>query len=90
MFKINESEKVYISGGPLNATYKFEQLHFHWGEKDEEGSEGRINNQPFAMELHAVFYNSEYKDFQEALEHSDGLSVLGYFFEVKQFKRFVN
>ncbi|KAE8745600.1 hypothetical protein FOCC_FOCC007711, partial [Frankliniella occidentalis] len=28
-----------MRGGPLDGTYKFSQLHFHWGPSDSEGSE---------------------------------------------------
>lgn len=40
--KTNQIAK--ISGGPLVGKYKFQQLHYHWGPNDEEGSENRINN----------------------------------------------
>jgi carbonic anhydrase len=70
-------------GGPLNGTYIFEQLHFHWGENDREGSEDLINNHSFAMELHAVFYKDRYGSLSDAIHYSDGLAVLAYFFEVQ-------
>ncbi|KAG7190875.1 hypothetical protein KM043_006936 [Ampulex compressa] len=82
MLKANESEAALVSGGPLgNQTYVFEQLHFHWGENDLEGSEDLINNHSFAMELHAVFYKQQYKSMSEAVKHPDGLAVLAYFYE---------
>lgn len=31
MFTIDAAEKPQVSGGPLNGTYQFTQLHFHWG-----------------------------------------------------------
>ena len=71
-----------MSGGPLTGTYVFEQLHFHWGKNDSEGSEDLINNHSFAMELHGVFYKGIYKSMKEAIKHKDGLAVLAYFFEV--------
>lgn len=71
-----------MSGGPLNGTYVFEQLHFHWGENDWEGSEDLINNHSFAMELHAVFYKDDYGSMNGAVSHRDGLAVLAFFFEV--------
>lgn len=80
----NGSRPIYVSGGPLplDENYKFEQLHFHWGEHDREGSEDLINNHSFAMELHAVFYKDSYGSSKEAMTHSDGLAVLAFFFEV--------
>lgn len=42
------NEQPYISGGALqpNERYIFEELHFHWAEKDDDGgSEHNINGQ---------------------------------------------
>lgn len=84
MLRMNDSETAKISGGPLGEnTYVFEQLHFHWGENDTEGSEDRINNHSFAMELHVVFYKKNYGSMNEAVNFPDGLAVLAYFFEVQ-------
>ncbi|XP_018318012.1 carbonic anhydrase 2 [Mycetomoellerius zeteki] len=80
--RTNESKAVMLSGGPLENIYVFEQLHFHWGENDHEGSEDLINNHSFPMEMHAVFYKEDYKSFNEALKHSDGLAILAYLYEV--------
>ncbi|XP_015588446.1 carbonic anhydrase 2 [Cephus cinctus] len=83
ILKMEDSNNVRVSGGPLgHETYVFEQLHFHWGKNDLEGSEDLINNHSFAMELHAVFYKEEYGSMNEALNYPDGLTVLAYFFEV--------
>ena len=79
---VNNQAKAFLSGGPLSGIYTFEQLHFHWGENDREGSEDLINNHSFAMELHAVFYKDEYGSVDSAIAHSDGLAVLAFFFEV--------
>ncbi|XP_058795348.1 carbonic anhydrase 2-like isoform X2 [Phymastichus coffea] len=76
-----DAGKALMSGGPLNGSYAFEQLHFHWGENDWEGSEDLINNHSFAMELHAVFYKDDYHSMGQALRHPDGLAVIAFFFE---------
>lgn len=34
------------------------------------------------MELHMVFYNSDYNDTVTAQQYMDGLAVLAFFFEV--------
>lgn len=81
MLRANESDAAMIIGGPLNETYVFEQLHFHWGKNDTEGSEDLINNHSFAMELHAVFYKKSYNSMSEATKYPDGLAVLAYFYE---------
>lgn len=58
MFK-NDNERPEITGGPLYQRnlcyiyfcyglmpqiYKFQQLHFHWGDKGQIGSEHKIDN----------------------------------------------
>jgi len=84
MLETSETEPAILSGGPLdNMQYKFVQLHFHWGRNCYEGSETLINNQSYSMEMHAVFYNENYQSFQEALNRSDGLIVLAYFYGVR-------
>jgi len=84
MLRTNESKPAILFGGPLRDNiYVFEQLHFHWGWNDYEGSEALINNHSFSMEMHAVFYKEEYKSMQGALNHDDGLTVLAYFYEVR-------
>ncbi|XP_011876072.1 PREDICTED: carbonic anhydrase 2 isoform X2 [Vollenhovia emeryi] len=83
MLKTNESKVAVLSGGPLrDNVYVFEQLHFHWGENDYEGSEDLMNNHSFPMEMHAVFYKEDYKSIGESLKHDDGLAVLSYWYEV--------
>ncbi|XP_017796318.1 PREDICTED: carbonic anhydrase 2-like [Habropoda laboriosa] len=71
-----------ISGGPIKDPYVFQQLHFHWGQNDELGSEDLINNHSFSMEVHAVFWKKEYGSSEEAMKHPDGLTVLGYLYQV--------
>ena len=39
-------------------------------------------------QLHFVSYNTKYADILEALNHEDGLAVLGLFIQVTQIKRF--
>nr|XP_033322429.1 carbonic anhydrase 1-like [Megalopta genalis] len=69
------------SGGPLNDTYVFQQLHFHWGENDDEGSEDLINNHSFSMELHAVFWKQSYGSLSNAMKYRDGLAVLAFLYQ---------
>lgn len=83
MIQTFDTELPTISGGPINDTYAFQQLHFHWGQSDERGSEDLINNHSFSMELHAVFYKESYGSSEEAMKHPDGLTVLAYLYEVR-------
>ena len=41
-------------------------------------------------QLHFVSYNTKYADILEALNHEDGLAVLGLFIQVTQIKRFID
>lgn len=36
----------------------------------------------FPMELHMVFYKKQYRNIRSAMENSDGLAVLAFFFNV--------
>jgi len=59
-----------------------EQLHFHWGSDDTMGSEHTVNRKRFPLEMHLVHRNLKYASIGEALDKSDGLSVVGVFFEI--------
>uniref|UniRef100_A0A1I8PHE6 carbonic anhydrase n=1 Tax=Stomoxys calcitrans TaxID=35570 RepID=A0A1I8PHE6_STOCA len=81
-----EDHAPYISQGPLEGKgkYEFQQLHFHWGEDNSVGSEDRINNVTFPMELHIVFRNTKYNDFAEASLRDDGVAVMAFFYEISE------
>lgn len=79
--KINQVSE--ISGGPLKHTYRLEQFHFHWGSNDQKGSEHTIDGKNYPAELHLVHYNCDkYKNFGEAVDKPDGLSVVGVMIEI--------
>ena len=46
--KGNQAE---ISEGGLPGTFVAQQFHFHWGARDERGSEHAINGHVFPMEV---------------------------------------
>jgi len=72
-----------LSGGPLKTSYTLLQVHCHWGESDDHGSEHTVNGKAYPGELHFVHYAKEkYGTFAEALKHDDGLAVIGVFLEV--------
>ena len=48
-----------ISGGGLKGTYEFAQLHFHWGDSGDKGSEHQIDGKAFSMEAHLVHFNTK-------------------------------
>lgn len=69
-----------ITGGPLGEDFfQLEQFHFHWGSDNKRGSEHFLDGKVFPAELHLVHYNSKYFNCEEALNHSDGLCVVGVF-----------
>jgi len=74
-----------ITGGGLPGTFVAKQFHFHWGAADNRGSEHDINGQHFPMEMHVVHYNKKYGNLDNALNKTDGLAVLGFFFKVGRF-----
>ncbi|XP_055312343.1 carbonic anhydrase 1-like [Sitodiplosis mosellana] len=82
MVSIEADQRPTITGGPLGGTYEFAQLHFHWGENDTMGSEDSIDGHSFPMELHMVFYKKQYRNIRSAMENSDGLAVLAFFFNL--------
>ncbi|XP_041348297.1 putative carbonic anhydrase 3 [Gigantopelta aegis] len=71
-----------VEGGGLSGGYKALQFHFHWGHNDSRGSEHTLNGQRFPMEMHVVCMQEGVSHISAALEKSDGLAVLGFFFEV--------
>lgn len=82
MMKIEGDNKPTISGGPLNGTYIFAQLHFHWGGNDTCGSEKKFDKKSFPLELHIVFHKKDYLNVDSALNYPDGLTVLACIFQV--------
>ena len=81
MFSLVKSfEKIrrYImKGGDLNGKYQFLQLHFHWGNNSSQGSEHTVDGFAFPLEMHLV-----HKKKNGSLQSSDGLAVLGIFFDI--------
>lgn len=66
-----------LKGANLQAEYKLVQFHFHWGAKNGHGSEHKIDGKQADAELHFVHMKSHFKEFKEALQDQNGLSVLG-------------
>lgn len=74
----------YIFGGKLHEEYEIEGLHFHWGDKNNRGSEHVLNDIRYPMEMHIIHRNKRYKSVPEALNFEDGLCVLGFFYQLKE------
>eukprot|EP00092_Neocalanus_flemingeri_P025663 GFUD01027824.1.p1 GENE.GFUD01027824.1~~GFUD01027824.1.p1 ORF type:complete len:324 (+),score=97.37 GFUD01027824.1:91-1062(+) len=73
-----------MSGGGLAHSYKFAQVHFHWGADDKKGSEHLIGGHAYPMEMHLVHYKATHSNITEAVGEGayDSLAVLGIFFFV--------
>jgi len=72
-----------VSGGNLPNSYKFAQLHFHWGSNNGKGSEHLVDGSAYAMEMHLVHFKSSFATIADSLAdpQSDTLAVLGIFFQ---------
>ncbi|XP_076231720.1 carbonic anhydrase 2 [Calliopsis andreniformis] len=83
---VTSTRLPYIFGGSLkiNKTYEMDHLHFHWGAKNNRGSEHIINGVRYPMEMHIVHRNKIYSNLSNALNHEDGLVVLGIFFQLQE------
>jgi carbonic anhydrase len=79
--KVKENPQTKLTGSHLPGTYRLLEIHAHWGEKSNDGSEHLIGNKAYASELHMVHYNEKYSTVDEAKKHCDGLAVLGVLFE---------
>ncbi|XP_030369685.1 carbonic anhydrase 2 [Scaptodrosophila lebanonensis] len=74
----------YVRGGKLPGEFEVEGVHFHWGDKNNRGSEHVINDIRYTMEMHIVHRNKKYPDIGEALKHPDGAAVLGFMFNLDE------
>lgn len=73
-----------ITGGPLKQNiYKFAQYHIHFGINSTSGTEHLIDGAGGPMEIHLVFFNEKYGNFENAGDKSDGLCAVGFLFEVR-------
>ncbi|XP_058796497.1 carbonic anhydrase 2-like [Phymastichus coffea] len=76
VWPLHDTPSVY--GGPLTGLYQLAQVHFHWGAENGVGSEHTVANHSFPLEMHMVHWKKIYQNLTEALNHDDGLVVLGY------------
>ncbi|KAG8237364.1 hypothetical protein J437_LFUL017492, partial [Ladona fulva] len=82
----NGPKRPTIKGTVLDGEYVWEALHFHWGADEYEGSEHTINGERFPMEMHMVHSKKAYGSLSKALTHDDGISVVGFVFEIQENK----
>ena len=84
-FNFANGEQVTLTGGPLgNATYVLYSFHTHW--QSEHSVNGKIHD----AEVHLVHYKSDYESLSFAKTQPDGLTVLGFFFEIEPEHKLTN
>lgn len=78
------SSDISIAGGGLNGRYRATQLHLHWSNQMDQGSEHSLNGERFAMEMHIVHekLKGTSKDEKEAQDSGDDIAVLAFLVEV--------
>lgn len=54
---LNASSSMTISEGHLPATYKLEQLHFHWGASKGSGSEHALDGDLYDAEVNSKVHD---------------------------------
>lgn len=72
-----------IAGGGLAARYRATQLHLHWSEKLDRGSEHTLDGRRFAMEMHIVHEKEKgtSRNEKEAQDPKDEIAVLAFLLE---------
>ncbi|KAF6206221.1 hypothetical protein GE061_017450 [Apolygus lucorum] len=76
--------RPYITGCQLPGTYIFSQAHFHWGKNDQEGSEHTTEGKKQPLELHVMYFKTDYGNPERAMKELDGIVVLAYFYNVRK------
>ncbi|CAG2053662.1 unnamed protein product [Timema podura] len=72
-----------IFGAMLPNMYQLDSFHFHWGSKNNQGSEHVLNGIQYPAEMHIIHRNTRYSSIQEAQHFSHGLTVLAFFFQLR-------
>lgn len=82
----NDEHTPFIHGCVFNksAMYDVDHLHFHWGARNDRGSEHVLNSIRFPMEMHIVHRKRDYGSYAEALNHEDGVAVVAVFFQLQE------
>ncbi|GFU96388.1 carbonic anhydrase 7 [Trichonephila clavipes] len=62
----NVARTIEVAG----STYTFQQLHFHWGSRYDQGSEHTLDDVRYALEAHFVHTNKD-----------NNIAVVGVFFQ---------
>ncbi|CAD5111511.1 DgyrCDS817 [Dimorphilus gyrociliatus] len=77
----HDINNIRIDGDGLKSTYYISQFHFHWSNKDGEGSELLVNNVASELEMHVVANRGDNRTINE-----DSLAVFSFRFKVAKYK----
>uniref|UniRef100_A0A8C5LJ72 Carbonic anhydrase n=1 Tax=Jaculus jaculus TaxID=51337 RepID=A0A8C5LJ72_JACJA len=66
-----------IAGGGLDVPYQATQLHLHWSQEQDRGSEHSLDGERFAMEMHIVHVKQE-----KSNDARNKIAVLAFLVEV--------
>ncbi|XP_054764931.2 carbonic anhydrase 13-like [Lytechinus pictus] len=70
-----------LRGGGLEGTYVADQVHFHWGFSNEQGSEHVLDRRKYPAEMHIVHHQQSLMG--DSVFHTPGgLAALGIFIEI--------
>uniref|UniRef100_A0A182FIP3 Uncharacterized protein n=1 Tax=Anopheles albimanus TaxID=7167 RepID=A0A182FIP3_ANOAL len=76
VFRVEKDTKqhVNISSGPLAYRYQFEEIYFHYGTDNNQGSEHQIHGYSFPGEIQLYGFNKElYHNMSEAQHKAQGI-----------------
>lgn len=64
--------------------YNLYGIHFHWGNTSDTGSEHRIDNTPFPLEIHFVHFRNDFNNISDAICNLNeaNLAAVGILFEL--------
>ncbi|XP_043479633.1 carbonic anhydrase 1-like [Leptopilina heterotoma] len=73
-----------VTKGPLNDTYNFHSMIFHWGPANDEGSEHTMDYIKYTMELQMVHVKKCYTSPKDpSLLHTrDAVAIISYFLQI--------
>ncbi|XP_020017157.2 carbonic anhydrase 4 isoform X2 [Castor canadensis] len=79
---VSLGNEVSIAGGGLAAKYRATQLHLHWSQELDRGSEHSLDGEHFAMEMHIVHEKETGTSNKEEEQNSeDKIAVLAFLVE---------
>lgn len=73
-----------ISGGPLQGTYTFAEVHFHWGFEENPGSQHLVDYRQMPAEMHFFHFHSSYANLSSAIDSNanGAVAIVSSFIDV--------